>query len=265
MSIAASSLEAGCFTVPAFAVASEELQTLIEHASKSVEDNSFEADGLAKRLQKGEVAPNAMVLIPERAPMAEEMENFSYLSQCAFLLFQVQGLPGPRSTFGTCAGYTSHFMDCLIPVGTSLRFSTPDYFLVVRGQFPEATARVEAATDNENAPPGGKRARELLDDLGEQQGLGERSLANIVDLDGRMHTTRCRKDVTQRAKDLAFGFRMVDKERWTYLMGADFLLQPNEYNMMIVEQAKTRASGREPAFESPSGPYPELEICRQPE
>jgi hypothetical protein len=33
-------------------------------------------------------------------------------------------------------------------------------------------------------------------------------------------------------------------------MGADFLLQPNEYYMMIVEQAKTRASGREPAFES---------------
>ena len=33
-------------------------------------------------------------------------------------------------------------------------------------------------------------------------------------------------------------------------MGADFLLKPNEYYMMIVEQAKTRASGREPAFES---------------
>ena len=57
-------------------------------------------------------------------------------------------------------------------------------------------------------------------------------------------------DVTQRAKDLAFGFRMVDRERWTYLMGADFLLQPSEYYMMIVEQAKTRASGREAAFES---------------
>ena len=71
-----------------------------------------------------------------------------------------------------------------------------------------------------------------------------------MDLDGRTHTTRCREDVTQRAKDLAFGFRMVDNERWTYLMGADFLLQPNEYYMMIVKQAKTRASGREPAFES---------------
>jgi hypothetical protein len=105
MSIAASSLEAGCFTVPAFAVVSEEFQTLIEHRSKSVEDNSFEADGLAavaNRLKKGEVAPNAMVLIPERAPIVEEVENFSYLSQCAFMMFQVQGLPGPRSPFGTC-------------------------------------------------------------------------------------------------------------------------------------------------------------------
>lgn len=34
------------------------------------------------------------------------------------------------------------------------------------------------------------------------------------------------------------------------LIGADFLLQPNEYYMMILKHAKTRASGREPAFES---------------
>jgi hypothetical protein len=39
-----------------------------------------------------------------------------------------------------------------------------------------------------------------------------------VDLDGKTHVTRCRKDVSQRAKDLAYGFRMVDRERWTYLM-----------------------------------------------
>ena len=122
-----------------------------------MEDNSFEADGLvavASGLEKGEVAPNAMVLIPERAPMAEEEENFSYLSQCAFLLFQVQGLLGPGSTFGTCAGYTSHFMDCSIPVGTLLRFNTPDCFLVARGQFPEAAPRVAAVTDKENAQMG---------------------------------------------------------------------------------------------------------------
>jgi hypothetical protein len=67
---------------------------------------------------------------------------------------------------------------------------------------------------------------------------------------GASHITRCRKDVTQLAKDSAFGFLKVNRERWTYLIGADFLLQPNEYYMMIVEQAKTRASGREPAFES---------------
>jgi hypothetical protein len=158
MSAAATSLEAGCFTVPAFVVGSEELQTLVEHASKSVEENFFEADGLAavaSRLEKGEVAPNAMVLILERAPMAEEEENSSYLSQCAFLLFQVQGLPGPTSTFGTCAGYTSHFMDYSTPVGTLLRFNTPDYFLVARGHFPEVAPRVAAVTDNANTQMGG--------------------------------------------------------------------------------------------------------------
>ena len=44
--------------------------------------------------------------------------------------------------------------------------------------------------------------------MGEQQGQGKRSFADIVDLDEKTHITRCRKDVTQRAKDLAFSFRM---------------------------------------------------------
>ena len=76
----------------------------------------------------------------------------------------------------------------------------------------------------------------LLEDLVEQQGQqGERSFAHTIDLDGVRHLTRFRKDVTQRAKYLVFGSRMVDRVRWTYLMGTDFLLQPNEYHMMILE------------------------------
>lgn len=249
MSVPATSLEAGCFHVPAFVVASEEMQTLVEHASRATQDDSFAADGLAaiaSKLPKGDLASDATILVPERAPLVGEEENFAYLSQCAFLLFKVQGCPGPRSTFGSCIGYTSTFLDCTVPVGTRVRFNTPDFFLVARGQFTESAPRVVA-----EAQAGEKRARDqLLEETGEQQGQGEKGFATIVDLDGRSHLTRCRKDVTQRAKDLAFGFRMVDKERWTYLMGADYLLQPNEYYNMIVEQAKTRASGREPAFES---------------
>lgn len=33
-----------------------------------------------------------------------------------------------------------------------------------------------------------------------------------------MYITRCRKDVSQQTKESAFGFRMVDRVRWTYLM-----------------------------------------------
>ena len=61
----------------------------------------------------------------------------------------------------------------------------------------------------------------LLEVLEEQQGQqGEKSFAHTIDLDGVRHLTRFRKDVTQRAKYLAFGSRMVDRVRWTYLMGA---------------------------------------------
>ena len=92
---------------------------------------------------------------------------------------------------------------------------------------------------------------ELLDGKGEQpEGAGERSVSVIVDLDGNRHQTRYKKDISQREKELAFGFRMVDRVRWTHLMGADLQLQPGEYYRMIEEQAKTRSSGREAAYES---------------
>ena len=77
MSVAATSLEAGCFHVPAFVVASEEMQTLVEHASRAIQDDSFAADGLAaiaSRLPKGDLASDATILVPERAPLVGEEE-----------------------------------------------------------------------------------------------------------------------------------------------------------------------------------------------
>ena len=65
---------------------------------------------------------------------------------------------------------------------------------------------------------------------------GEKNLAYIYDLDGVGHPTRSKKDITQRAADLYFGFRFVEKERWTHLMGMNLESQPTDYVRMIEEQ-----------------------------
>lgn len=46
-------------------------------------------------------------------------------------------------TFGTCAGYPSHFTDCSLPVGALLRFKTPDFFTVAEGNSSAAAQRVD--------------------------------------------------------------------------------------------------------------------------
>ena len=75
------------------------------------------------------------------------------------------GVPGLRSTFGTCAGYTSHFIDCSLQVGALLRFNTPDFLTAAEGGFPAAI------TNSHNPQLGEKQSRELLDSLGTGEGI----------------------------------------------------------------------------------------------
>ena len=87
--------------------------------------------------------------------------------------------------------------------------------------------------------------------MGEQpDAAGERSLSYIVDLDGVRHSTRSKKDLAQREKDLVFGLRAIDRRRWPHLMGNDMLLQHLEYARVIEEQTQTRPSAREKAYQS---------------
>lgn len=65
--------------------------------------------------------------------------------------------------------------------------------------FP-STARATVWLAERERADGGETRKGAVGGRGEQQGQqGERSFANIVDLDGKTHMTRCRKDVTQRA------------------------------------------------------------------
>ena len=126
-----------------------------------------------------------------------------------------------------------------VPIGTLIRFHTPDFFLVVESFLLDATSSTVVIL-------GEKRAHSEMSAIGgDHLETGEKNLSWIVDLDGVAHPTRSKKDLNQREVELYFAFRVLDKERRTHLMGLNLVLQPSEYLRMVEEQAKTRASGRE--------------------
>lgn len=236
-------------TIPVFVPVSNDVIALITSASRIVVDETDEADAFAllvERMANIAVAAAATIVIPERVPGPTEQENFSFLSKTPLMFCKVQGTPGARSTFGICSEYSEGYGPRPLVVGALIRFPTPDFFLVVKGVLLDATSTTVAIL-------GEKRPhQELSVDGGNQLELmpGEKNLAYIYDLDGVGHPTRSKKDITQRAADLYFGFRVVEKERWTHLMGMNLELQPTDYLRMIEEQARTRSSAREAAFAS---------------
>ena len=70
----------------------------------------------------------------------------------------------------------------------------------------------------------------------------------ILDLDEGKHETRNKSDIAQREKDLGFAFRAVDRERWEYLAGTDFLLQSADYRITIIQQGRMRCDHKHKAF-----------------
>lgn len=235
--------------MPVFHPLPNEVVDLVRIASRLVVDESDEADALCLLIDvvaRDAVPAAATIVIPERVPGPAEHEDYKFLSSTHLMFCQLQGTPGIRSTFGVCCKYSKGFGPRPVPVGTLVRFPTPDFLLVVKGVLLEATAGAVTIL-------GDKRPhQELSVELGDQLELlpGEKNISWIYDLDGVGHPTRAKKELNQRALDLYFAFRVVDKERWTHIMGINLELQPTEYLRMIEEQARTRSSAREVAFTS---------------
>lgn len=87
---------------------------------------------------------------------------------------------------------------------------------------------------------------ELTESINDIKGMSK----FIMDLYGTEYATRNKTDLTQRGKDLGFLFRALDKNRWEFAMGKDYLLQTEDYRSMIIDRGKTRADHRHRAFES---------------
>ena len=140
------SLTTGCVIMPQFLQISPAMNLLVDVASRCVADESFAANqfGLfTSRLSASLLPANATILVPERAPRPPEEENFEFLSQCPLL---IQGQPGTRSTFGIISCYSEFHTDCILPIGSLISFSTPDFFITVKSLLITATERAVTST-----------------------------------------------------------------------------------------------------------------------
>ena len=70
----------------------------------------------------------------------------------------------------------------------------------------------------------------------------------LVDLDNGEHWSRVKGDFEKRELELGFIFRTVDKSRWLYIMGRDFIFNPAEYLRAFIQQHSLVASNRMGGF-----------------
>ena len=244
-------------TFPVFTDLPNGIVLLINGASSAAEDDFTEAAECfaitrAARIAAAEVLLDDTFFVPSRAPVGAEEWNFSFMGICPLLTFRLKGRPGSRTTFAQFMGYGIGVVDRALMVGTLVKFSTPDFFLIAKrdlgtssiGALPSSSAPTTFYQQAMPVPTTGQ-----VEVTGDMPGAtGERSNTMIYDLGGVRHQTRSKVDLAKREKDLLLSFRAVDVLRWPLWMGSDFVAQPEEYARMINEQARTRAPARDPAF-----------------
>ena len=95
--------------IPVFHLLSEKMSECIRVASRAEVDETDEADGFARLVDK-------MPAAGFRHHSDFGGETFSALSRGAFCFCKVQGTPGARSTFGVCSDYTDNYGVRPIPI-----------------------------------------------------------------------------------------------------------------------------------------------------
>ena len=207
------------------------------------------------------VAPDAIILVPLFAMDGAAVMDSCSLAAGPMLYIRLDGPPQPRAIFGTCIAYSEGAGDREVELGALVQFPPPPHLLVAKpslGHLIDAVTGI--ASDNprtgEDRVPKRVCIRqleedgELLTDSKSDNSVEKGMSKYILDLDGNKHATRNKSDIAQREKDLAFAFRSIDSDRWEYVMGTDYLLQPGEYKTTIAQQGRLRADHRHKAFSS---------------
>ena len=212
----------------------------------------------ANKVPLSEILPDAVIMIPLFVPEEPIVMDSSALAASPMMYVRLAGQPQPRAIFGTCIAYSADAENREVKIGAGVYFPPPPHLLVVKpsilGQVSITTETRSDYAETDEMRQSKRLCVRLLEDRGGQADESRNSPVDkgmskyILDLDGGKHATRNKSDITQREKDLGFAFRAVDRERWEYLAGTDFLLQSADYRITIIQQGRMRADHRHKAF-----------------
>lgn len=199
-------------------------------------------------------APAEAVIGAASATSSTPVFNATSLAAAPVMYVRLSGQPQPRMVFGTLLAYSGTTVDMVVPLGALVKFPPPDELLVAKATVVGLLAEMQAPP--KRVVPGtvevvSKRPciRQPEEGGGFTDAEIERGTSKyILDLDGRKHATRNKVDISIREKDLGFLFRMLDRERWPFAMGIDYLLQQEEYRITILQQGRLRKDHRHKAF-----------------
>ena len=210
----------------------------------------------ANKVPLSEILPDAVIMIPLFIPEDPIVMDSSALAASPMMYVQLAGQPQPRAIFGNCIAYSADVEHREVEIGAGVYFPPPPHLLVVKPSIISQVSITVAArnADTDETQQSKRLCVRSLEDRGEladesRDSSVEKGMSKyILDLDGGKHATRNKSDIAQREKDLGFAFRAVDRERWEYLAGTDFLLQSADYRITIIQQGRMRADHRHKAF-----------------
>jgi hypothetical protein len=196
------------------------------------------------------------------------------ISEGPIMFVKLNGPPQPRMIFGTCLAYSESVELQVVVPGALVQFPPPAALFVA---LPSLVRALLPAADNVNQPATatGANKRQCIRSL---DGVGESTESTssydrdtsrylIYDLDGNSYVTRNKADIIPREEALGFLFRTVDPRRRIVLMGRDYILQSEAYQVMCLQQGRTRLDQRLEAYESCGhmDRIQEIDISRNPE
>ena len=197
---------------------------------------------VAKKVPVAEVRHDAIILVPLSATADGVVMTSTSLAAEPTMYVRLNGLLQLRMVFGTCVGYSDDTVDQVIATSTLVKFPPPEHLFVAKEVLVDALASLsDTVLDETGAMGEAANKRQCIRPPEDGAGLADTSVEKgmykyILDLDGGKHPTRNKSDIALREKDLGFVFRAVDRDRWEYIMGTDFLLQPEEYRFTILQQ-----------------------------
>jgi hypothetical protein len=226
-------------------------------STSSDEAGEYFAMAIAVKVQAAQVPNGSLVIVPLAPPTRGSEADMSYLASVPIMFLKLDGLPQPISTYGQCFALSEGADDFDIPTGSLFKFPSLSHYVLARPSIaaklhllPQANAaETTSSTTGDRTTLNKKQCVRQLEDGGEHSD-DKGMLKFILDLDGVRHSTRNKTDLAAREKDLGLCFRSMDPDRWEFAMGADCLLQPEDYRCMILEQGRTRSDLRHPAFTS---------------